>query len=100
MMSLKNSTIITVVIVAVLLGGLVLAFTVPLIESEPVILESLESGRRLGSGYFIPIKLELEKGTVEFSYLVNKEVNGFIMTEGEYYGFAESLSGYTGVYRQ
>ena len=100
-MSSRNTIILTVVIIAIFLGVFYLVSTVPLIENEPETLESFQSGSNLGAGslsagYFIRIPLELDKGKVEFSYSVDSTVNAFIMTTEQYYGYAESLSGYTG----
>lgn len=95
-MSSRNTIIIAVVIIALFLGGFFLVAKVPLIESEPEILDRQLAGGPLRSGYFISIPIKLDKGTVEFFYSAINKVNAFIMTTEDYYGYAESLSGYTG----
>ena len=87
-MSSRNTIIIAVVIIAVFLGGLYLASTVPLFESEPSIIYQ-KSGRDIDSGYFIRVQRDLEEGTVEFSFDANNHISAFIMTAEQYYGFAQ-----------
>ena len=95
-MSSRNTKIISVVVITLFLGAFFLASTVPLFEGGPVMIRSLGHGQSLSSGYFLKKPIELDEGTVEFSYLANGKVNAFIMTEAQYYEYVESFSGYIG----
>jgi hypothetical protein len=77
------------------LGGFISATTVPFIEF-PLRTLYERSGEEISPKHFIRISLELEKGTIEFSYSSSRIVDAFIMATEQYYGFAESISGYTG----
>ena len=93
----SKTLVVSVVIVAVFIGGFYVAATVPLIEGKEIILESFFAySKVLSAGYFFRVPLHLDRGTVKFVFATTQKVNAFIMTEEQYYGYAESFSGYTG----
>ena len=92
----SKTLVVSVVIVAVFIGGFYVAATVPLIEGKEIILERFVYPRDLSAGYFVRIPLHLDRGTVKLVFAATRKVNAFIMTTEQYYGYAESFSGYTG----
>lgn len=60
----------------------------PLIESQTEILDNRDSGR-IKSGYYLYVHQEIEKGIIKFTYQTSRNVDSFIMTEAQFYGFSE-----------
>ena len=92
MKSMSSKTlVVSVVIVAVFIGGFYVVATVPLIEGKEIILERFVYPRDLSAGYFVRIPLHLDRGTVKLVFAATRKVNAFIMTTEQYYGYAGSI---------
>jgi hypothetical protein len=89
----RSTAIIAVVVIAVFLGGLYIATTVPLFNTSEVIVK--RGSDILSAGHFLALPIKLDKGSVDFSYSVTGQIDAFIMTEEQYNGFSE-IFGFVG----